>query len=640
MLSIKDTIQRLGKTARQIELLNVNLPLKTEQKSPKSHLPHTKTIINRPNINLKQKKINQYRPILNNYQTQRYREFLEPLNMENLKVFNNDLPKFDKATSTKNWKMKNDNSSNLMKTQYNNFLLDRILFEKMMDLLIKITPASLKFVNGSKTLSHILRQHEEDEMSTKFNINTNEFHELPKLPDPLTRDNFQKYIYQLTHSTYYYQNSSSLTSGIIPDILLYTHKLTNEQFRPYRSVHTFNYLIRYFGYSKNQSSFARELLLVMNKDQQKPNIDTINTLLKTCQLHSHIRSIANTYQLIIKYLRLCQSLDIEINLTTYARIYDCIQNIFLRESFLNKIQEIELPIPRNLLLRIIDDFASTTKNTGELIEFITNDLARPHWNEENSISAKVVYHRGLHVQSNQDILNLSTFIKTRLHNVDVYTLKSLLESIRKNNILQNKFYVMMQLYSQNNVSVDHNTRIYQFLINQFLQECTDDPRENLFQAAFILRGLFHEMTTKLGLPQEQVRYSNNRTSLYENYSIIKRILERNECAKIDTIDARLDYTKATQLYQPFNTWEVDAWQSLLDKLKNQPLQALPIQEIYAMVNLNSNKRVEVAPPAAVEQYQKLVEAKKKHSSNRNRVHKVEQGIDEYTVSQMKERNLI
>lgn len=633
MLSIKDTIQRLGKTVRQIELLNKVLPIKSDEK--KLNSPN---IIKRPNLPINQKSIMKNSLRLENYQIQRYRDFLQPLNIPNLKIFNDDLPKFDDLTSKINWKIKNYNSS---KRQYNHFLLDRILFERMMDLLIKITPNKLKYVNRSKTLNHILKQQQEEENSMKFNVPTNEFHEIPKIPYPLTVNTFQKYIYQLTHTNYYYRNSSSLKSGIIPDILLYTHKLTNSQFKPYRSVTTYNYLIRYFGYNKNQSSFARELLLVMSKDDLKPNIDTINNLLKSCQIHSHIRTISNTYQIILKYLKLCQSLQIEINLTTYVRIYDCINNIFLKEIFLNKIQSIELPISKSLLLRIIDDFALTTKNTGELIEFIETDLARPNWNQENVIFNKVIHHRGLNIQSKQDMLNLWIFINTKLDNFDIYTLKSLLESLKMNEYLLEKFYTMMIVYLQSNItSINNNVRIYQFLVNQFLQEISD---EDLIKSSFILRGLFYEMTEKLNLPKEKIQYSNNKSSLPENYAIIKRILGNNNDRnnrRIIEIEAKINHSKITPLHQELNNRELQTWTNFIDKLRNQPMEILPIKRIYELLDLKLNITIENIPASTISCFQKIVKSKTSYTRNRARIYKVTEGIDEYTVRQMKERGLI
>ncbi|KAM9886070.1 hypothetical protein OXX79_014426 [Metschnikowia pulcherrima] len=103
-----------------------------------------------------------------------------------------------------------------------------------------------------------------------------------------------------------YRNSSSLMSGIVPEILLHTHHLENTQFKPFRTVETYNYLI-IFGYEKFQNSFSRELLLVMVHDGHSPNINTINQLMKTCRIHASRRSLVSTYKVVVSYLSLAKN---------------------------------------------------------------------------------------------------------------------------------------------------------------------------------------------------------------------------------------------------------------------------------------------------------------------------------------------
>jgi len=568
---------------------------------------------------------NKYGHKLQKYQTLRFRDYLSPLGMSNLKIFNDDLPEYDSGSATSNWKSRHQRVPNI---QYTNFHHDRISFDKMTDFLISITPPHLKYVTNVN-LKHILKHEEALDRSNQYDdVPKNVFHELPPIPKDLSELSFQKYIYQLTHSTYYYKNSSSLSSGIIPDILLFTHKLTNEKFKPFRSVHTFNYLIKYFGYTKNQSSFARELILVMIKDGHKPNVDTINTLLKTCQIHSHIRNNTNTYQVIMKYLRLCQLFEIEINLMTYVRIYDCINNIFLREVFLNKIQAIGLPILKPLLLRIIDDFLMTTKDTSEVIKFIETDLARPRWYEENVLANKVIYHRGLHVRCQQDVINLWTFITNRIVQHDEFTLKELFESLTKNKILESKFYLMFKIFLECDISGGNNIRLYQSLVKQLLKEMDDKYIEG---TAFLLRGIFYEITSQFELPLEVIQYSGGKQSLNETFAIFNRIFGNQV---ITTIDSKLKYLNLPSLSSPIDR---NQWTEFKNRLQRLPLEIKPAAHMCELMSFKPND-IKI-PLSEILRYQQSVNYKITNIRNQTRVRKSVQGVDEFTLDSMTERGI-
>lgn len=690
------------------------------------------TIINRPSISLRKDLSRK-----NLSQRERFRQFLKPLNISELKTFS-DPPPFNTSTATQNWKLKHNS--------YTSFFNDRALFNKMMDLLISLTPPHLKNIDHSSLKSVLSRQHAEEE-ANKFVVRGNEFGELPKMPrekgtrgmkeddlvstvrggmlefesdkshnqrlqedkdfgsgsdvlnhnsgdgntgvdmgsvsdmvdeslttetaelgGSLSKSNnddtanssipefcaelfgvssssfssspspsslqFQEYIYKLCHTTYHYKNSSSL-NGIIPDILLLTHNLNNESYKHLRSVHTYNYLIRYFGYKKNQSTFARELLLVMTRDGHKPNIDTINNLLKTCQIHSHIRSNTNTYQSIIKYLKLTRLFQVDLNLTTFTRIYDCIGNIFLRETFLNKIQSIELPIPRSLLLRIIDDFSSTTKDTNELVEFIEKDLARPDWFTESALASKVVYHRGLQVQNADDLVNLYTFITSKISKIDNHILKSLFESLNKNDKLQHKFYSMMVVYLKHDVDINGNIKLYQYLIKQFFEEFES---LSIDQYSFILRGLFHEITTKLNLPLEITKYDNNKYSVGENFAIIRRILDQNHLIKFEAI---ANYLKLPSLYEELNPEQVSNWNDFCEKVKTQQFESLPITDIFKLLNFPHDENVpNEIPETSLLEFQNIAKSKAYASQIRHKLQRSEEDIDEFTLKEMRRRKII
>ncbi|ODV77853.1 uncharacterized protein CANTADRAFT_54060 [Suhomyces tanzawaensis NRRL Y-17324] len=636
MNSIRDTISRIGRSARQIKSFTNNhvsaskvKPLTKDQSSK---------IINRPNS----KHIEDPQQYLHKYQTKLYRDFLEPLGIPNLKIFNDDLPKYDDDTAILNWTRKSNSK------QINVFLLqDRMLFEKMMDTLILLTPSKLRGANKDNALSknHLLHQQEHESSRMQSSWPTDYYEEVPPIPQPLTKQSFQEYIYVLTHTRFHYKNSLSLSSGIIAEILLYTHKLTNEEFRPYRSVHTYNYLIKYFGFDKHQSSFARELLLVMNKDGHKPNIDTINNLLKLCQIHSRIRSNTNTYQIIMKYLKLCRDLNIEINLSTYNRVYDAINNIFLREIFLTKIQLIDLLILKNLIIKILDDFASTTKDTTELIKFINTDLNQKAWHDDSKLLNKVIYHRGLNLrplnnlQDNGELEKLWLFVGASNLAIDQYTLKALIESIRKNNhITHNKPYLMLSIYFNLVPKIQgpvDSPRIYKDMIEEMITSA------DLKCSAFMIKGMIHEATMALKLPREITHYDNEKQSMPENYKIIRRIVGD----RMDVIEAKIEYSnkyssKIAPLHTEMTQQEKIKWDEMKAMLAIRPthrLLAIPPQEILDF--LGDPEEVEV-PTDYILRYKKIQRKKYQGARIKARENKITEGIDKHTRNHMIERSIL
>ncbi|KAG2735736.1 hypothetical protein G9P44_001950 [Scheffersomyces stipitis] len=669
MISIRDTISRIARTVRQTEPASKYTKPKTKSHSQSKSPSTSPGIYNKPKIvHRKDVKVDLKNTQGTNFQIHTYRDFLAPLGIPNLKVFNDELPPYSHSSAHQNWRKKQNSKPVNM---FNNFLQDRSLFEKMMDFLINITPEHLKNTNFSNDMvvRHVLEQEEKESDTNRFPELSprNSFGEVPSMPQPLTVQNFQEYIYTLTHSNFYYRNSSSLTSGLVPDILLYTHKLTNDEFKPYRSVHTYNYLIKFFGFDKNQSSFARELLLVMNKDGHKPNIDTINHLLKLASTHSHIRTNTNTYQVIMKYLQLCQSMNIDINLSTFSRIYDSINNIFLKESFLNHIQRIKLPISKNLLLKILDDFMATTKDTGEVINFIENDLGHSNWKSDSKILNKVVYHKALQIQRDEDVDRLWRFVNEKDLDVDEYTLKSFLEGVRKNKLLDSQHYskamLMLSIYVNVVETIQYDSlsnvlRVYQFLLEELVRESEREPRL-LGINTFIARGVVYEASGELLLPSEITQYGNSKRSASENYKILRRV----SCGKLEKLEAITDiYNKMmekfsevaaiTEPHKPFSEDEIQMWQKLKSSIKidnnaAESERSLLVgicrekqeDSVYEQIKAQIHCVPLTIPPGAVDKYRQAQLRKYETVRARERSNKMELGVEEHTRQQMRTRGI-
>ncbi|KAM9922628.1 hypothetical protein OXX80_011812, partial [Metschnikowia pulcherrima] len=158
------------------------------------------------------------RPHLKGFLRKRYQKFLEPLDMPQLKIYDDSLPKYD--VSRAEHILANKKSSDRQQI-FANYLEEKHNFEKMMNLLVELTPRDLmdkNTVENSTSLAHVLKREESQFRATRYDhIPRYHFHEVPPIPQPLTKESFQEYIYFLTHSKMLYRNSSSLMSGIVPE---------------------------------------------------------------------------------------------------------------------------------------------------------------------------------------------------------------------------------------------------------------------------------------------------------------------------------------------------------------------------------------------------------------------------------------
>lgn len=682
MESIKQAITRIGRSVRQLESINLGSPtvmrgpttLAKVDKAPQ--LPKNMHVDYRIDKNIPSSDLEKYKKLVTNYLKNTFREFLKPLGIEGLKSFEDKREGYDTSKAQVNW---NNKKSSDRIVSFENFLQDRHLFNKMLELLVLVTPPHLMRIDNNDdydSLQRILQKEESDSESIKFPTPRYHYHEIPPLPVDLNVDTFKQYIYFLTHVKILYKNSSSMSSGLVPDILLHTHKLTNTEFKPFRSVDTYNYLIKYFGSDKNQSKFARELILVMNKDGHSPNTETINSLLRSCRIHANIRSIQSTYSIIIKYLKLMKSLKIPANLTTWNRVYDCIHNIFLKEVMINKISSIGLPISKNTGLRIISDYMQTTKDTQEVIQFVEKDLKNTEWRNDTSVLNKVISFEINQLKLNKELQTyLSELIESKHLNIDGTTIYSILETIQKSSNFDNKIYLLLMTYIKFNHFIGNfidNSKIFKVMIFEI---CLNSNKLDYSNMATLVRYLIHyEAKIKLNLPGEiiqivpdesqpsindsdEAKKSINRIfkhetsregSTLEHYKIMKRLTG----FILDNFEGKLIHFRSqvpksqrhniklldVELSEP----EIERWLNIKKQLldfQNDGVQ-VPTQPDNGLIQLLGLKpsAIKVSKKVAAN-YTNLQFRKIGNSVNRDRLYKLEKGHDEYTKLEAKQRNI-
>lgn len=658
MSTIRDAILRIARSIRHVEAAAPPPPLIARPSAPSASSPpppapasplhHTK---------VSNDEVNKYKQLATDrYRRKYYQSFLEPLEIPNLKTFEQDRAPYDAARATDNWRRKraNERQGALAIT----FFEERVVFLKLMDLLVELTPQSLRVdssMPGRYWQRVALQEDPTRQWSPKYT-----FHELPKFPlaSPAAADAlvpsselaFRKYIHHLTHLHCLYQNSSSLENGIIPDILLHTHRLTNAATKPFRLVHTYNYLIKFFGCDKNQSLFARELLLVMNKDGHRPNIDTINHLLRMCRTHLHIRLVTSTVSVMLKNLRLTRTLGLEANLTTWLRIYDLLNNIFLKEMFIEKMNAINLVVLRGLSLRILDDFIAAASLQLHVQTFIEAELKMPLWRQDSMVSNKVLQYQ-LQTQRVGAVM-AQVIAESRV--VDCYTFLRLQHHLAYQYDGDDRLGVMMQVYvmMRQHFAVPATPEMYVSIIRAI---CLSNASHQIPWLVFMARAFIHDCTEAWLLPMEHSRYRTLNDDLVEEgppegYKIVRRLVGAD---KLNELEGRYLHQRAslaagplTLLRDPLTAVEIEQW----DQTKACFATGSVDECVACLVSgpsLHQQAALRAVLPTVLpesnKQSVKYVNVHKNRAINvlfRNRLEKLQNRPDEYVAQRMRQRGLI
>lgn len=443
------------------------------------------------------------RPHLKGFQKTRFQHFLAPLNMPRLKMFEGDVEPYDARRAQANLAAKKSADHVAM---FGYFLEERHAFVRMLDLLVELTPDRLKdpqAIQDPAALHATLDAEEQAYRATQYPTPRYHFLEVPPMPQPLTQKTFHEYIHYLTHTKVLFRNSLSTSSGVVPELLLHTHSLDNAEFAHLRTTETYNCLIKFFGYDKFQSSFARALLLVMAKDGHKPNINTIHMLLKVCRSHTQRRSLASTYNIVTRYLGIVKKLELSVGLTTWNRVYDCIDNIFLKELFLERMLAISLPVTDNLCLQILQDYCKTTPESAAVVAFVELDLRRPNWRADPRYVGKVLYHQIVNYASEAELASLGPFLDSAA--VDALTSKVVSNAIAANTRFANKPWLLLGAYVHMGARVEPTPEVFGKLITALVESDYAVPC-----VASTVRGLIHDAITAFSIPVETFHHESRQ----------------------------------------------------------------------------------------------------------------------------------
>ena len=149
--------------------------------------------------------------------------------------------------------------------------------------------------------------------------------------------------------------------------------------------------------------------------------------------------------------------------------------------------------------------------------------------------------------------------------------------------------------------------------------------------------MIHDATHYLGLPQEVTKYETNK-SVSENFKILKRLVG----FKLTKFEGKLAYynrkgSPLLSLLALLSMEERNLWIGLKAhiKQKNNPMDPKEIID-----HLQLEPCTVLVPQDQIIKYEQYQNRKTANARNRDRLYKLQQGIDNYTVQQMTERGII
>ena len=521
MDTVKNAIVRVG---RRVQVLD---KLTTVDRRRRLKYPEVKREkVPRYGSLLTNEEIDRFLPLAN--QRREFQDYLKPLGISNHKLFNEGKI-FDEAEAQRNWKLKTSSENLIM---FKNYFDNKPFMEEILSLMIELTPPDLFHDRNEASYIKVLKDFERQNGANKFHVDRYYFHDIPAIPT--TNPEFEHYIYFLTHSNIMYADLSSM-NGIVNDVLLYTHNLDNNQFKSLRTVNTFNWMIKYYGLNKNQSSFARSLLLVLNKDGKLANIDTYNTLLKMIAMNS--RSISNHYKLIVKYLKLIKNLNLHIDLRTWNIVYSLITDYYLKEMYLSQLSLINLPITRELVYKILDDYTKLDPGQDKVIEFLNNEVNYKSWAQDSKILNKVIYY---HIKKDINY--------TINYNLNQYSLKYILEGIRdSDNTNEDKLAKMLLYYKSNQQPIDQIPIIYKHIIGQMLT-----LNHSLEPMTMVMKGLVEDCKRDI-IKNDDIDEEKIMSRIVgQKYNIMKMLIQHNNIENNPQTPQAWRQLKEIFNYKPFD----------------------------------------------------------------------------------------
>ena len=185
--------------------------------------------------------------------------------------------------------------------------------------------------------------------------------------------------------------------------------------------------------------------------------------------------------------------------------------------------------------------------------------------------------------------------------------------------------LMLQQYFERTVEIHETLPIFTIIIDTLVEEYTDI--RHLKQLVFVVRGMVYEATRVLDLPCEIIQYTDSAQTIPENYKMLARSLY----GKLHELQARVEFANNHTFenipppWQMLSQQEIERWTVLV---KNTT-QLFPEFE-----------NPTVFPAPEIDKIVSHIKAKGIASRNRTRVHKLTQGLDNYTINLMKERCLL
>jgi ATPase expression protein 3 len=318
--------------------------------------------------------------------------------------------------------------------------LNRKTISQIIETLVEITPKA----DSLSEMSPI----QQSDPRLSYRAPKHIYTEVPTLPDFREHpEKFDEYIYQLTHSTFHYKQSSKF-NGIIPKILRNLFHPLNLNTLPIRSAQSFNHVIFYFV-NKWDIATCRELLVQMKSEGKIPTTTTYNIMLKALTTLQKIQHISDPYNVALKHLTQMKRYSLNADLVTWNIMFALLKDDLSKEIILLKRAELKIPIDDRFMYTLVKYMSNKNGMTAKKMLIFMKELGIPlEGRVVNVVSGMLIQERqftsalkiieyahdkGSSYHANREVLNMFMNVFAQLKRVDL--------CVGMMNTFQNKFHV-------------------------------------------------------------------------------------------------------------------------------------------------------------------------------------------------------
>lgn len=197
--------------------------------------------------------------------------------------------------------------------------------------------------------------------------------EIPPIPNfSEYPEQFEDYIYRITHSTFHHKQSSKF-NGIIPKMLRNMFHPLNSNTLNIRTADSFNYVIHYFV-KKWDIATCRELIVQMKAEHKTPTTTTYNIMLNALTTLQNIIHKSDPYKIALKHLTQMKRYNLKADVVTWNIVFNILRDDPSKEILVQKRKELKVPIDDYFTYSLMKHFSKRDGITGKKLLEVMREL--------------------------------------------------------------------------------------------------------------------------------------------------------------------------------------------------------------------------------------------------------------------------